>query len=150
LEKGVVAGYPIADIKAAVYDGSHHSVDSSEAAFKIAAARAFQAAFEEARPVLLEPIAQMEVTIPAEFVGDVTGNLSGHRARILGMDQIGPMQVLRAEIPMAEVTRYGTELKSMTGGEGSFTLEFSRYEAVPPHIQQEIVARRQRKKEEED
>jgi len=141
LEAGLLAGYPIVDIKAAVYDGSYHSVDSSEAAFKIAAARAFREAFEQAKPVILEPIARMEVTIPSEFMGDVTGNLTGHRGRILGMEQVGQMQVIRAEIPMAEVTRYSAELKSMTGGEGSFTLEFSHYEVVPPQIQQEIVAR---------
>jgi len=149
MDRGLLAGYPIVDVKAAVHDGSFHSVDSSEAAFKIAGSRAFQDAFEKARPVLLEPIASMEVTIPAQYMGDVTGNLTGHRGRILGMDQVGPLQVLKAEIPMAEVTRYSTELKSMTGGEGSFTLEFSRYEPVPPHIQEEIIARRKQQKEEE-
>ncbi|KPK65709.1 MAG: hypothetical protein AMK73_02230 [Planctomycetes bacterium SM23_32] len=149
MDRGLLAGYPIVDLKAAVYDGSHHSVDSSEAAFKIAARRAFQVAFEQARPVLLEPIARIEVTMPAEFMGDVTGNLTGHRGRILGMDQVGTMQVIRAEIPMAEVTRYSTELKSMTGGEGTFTLEISHYEAVPAHIQQDIIARAQKAKEED-
>lgn len=148
LGKGPLAGYPIVDLKAAAYDGSYHSVDSSEAAFKTAAARALRMAFEEAGPVLLEPVAEMEVTIPSEFMGDVTGNLSGHRGRILGMDQIGTMQIIRAEIPMAEVTRYSTELKSMTGGEGSFTLQFSHYAIVPQHIQQEIVARQRKQKEE--
>ncbi len=149
LDKGVIAGYPVVDVKAAVYDGSYHSVDSSEAAFKIAAARGFQEAFEASRPVLLEPIAQIEVTIPADFMGDVTANLTGHRGRILGMEQLGSLQVIKAEIPMAEVTRYSTELKSMTGGEGSYTLTFARYEAVPPQIQADIVARRQKAKEEE-
>jgi elongation factor G len=149
LGAGPLAGYPVVDLKAAVYDGSHHSVDSSEAAFKIAGARAFQVAFEQARPVLLEPVARMEVTIPAEFMGDVTANLTGHRGRILGMDQVGTMQVIRAEIPMAEITRYSTELKSMTGGEGSFTLEPSHYEVVPAQIQQEIIARRKREQQED-
>jgi elongation factor G len=148
LDKGILAGYPIVDVKAAAYDGSHHSVDSSEAAFKIAGGRAFQEVFMECKPVLLEPIAEMEVTIPAEYMGDVTGNLTGHRGRILGMDQVGTMQVVKAEIPMAEVSRYSTELKSMTGGEGSFTLEFSHYAPVPAHVQQEIVAARARKDEE--
>jgi len=149
MDRGLLAGYPVVDLKAAAYDGSFHSVDSSEAAFKIAGSRAFQAAFEQARPVLLEPIAEMEVTIPAEFMGDVTGNLTGHRARILGMDQVGRMQVIRSEIPMAEVTHYSAELKSMTGGEGSFTLEFTRYEIVPPHIQEEIIARKKRREDEQ-
>ncbi|MHC4479404.1 MAG: elongation factor G [Planctomycetota bacterium] len=147
IERGPLAGYPIVDVKVGVYDGSYHSVDSSEAAFRIAGARAFREAFQEARPVLLEPIARMEVTIPAEYMGDVTGNLTGHRGRILGMDQMGQMQIIRAEIPMAEVTRYSTELKSMTGGEGSFSLEFSHHEVVPQHIQQEIVASRQKKED---
>jgi elongation factor G len=150
LDKGGLAGYPIVDVRAAVHDGSYHSVDSSEAAFKIAGGRAFQDAVAQAKPVLLEPIAKIEVTIPAQFMGDVTGNLSGHRGRILGMGQAGRMQVISAEIPMAEVTRYSTELKSMTGGEGSFTLEFSRYEVVPPYLQEDIIARRKRQHEEED
>jgi elongation factor G len=90
----------------------------------------------------------MEVTIPAEYMGDVTGNLTGHRGRILGMDQVGTMQVVKAEIPMAEVSRYSTELKSMTGGEGSFTLHFSHYAPVPAHVQQDIIAARAKKTEE--
>jgi elongation factor G len=149
LDRGLLAGYPIVDVKAAAYYGSHHSVDSSEAAFKIAGSRAFQVAFEEAKPVLLEPIGEVEVTIPPEFMGDVTGNLTGHRARIVGMDQVSQMQVIRAQIPMAEVTQYSAELKSMTGGEGSFTLEFSHYEVVPAHVQQEIIARKSKQEEEE-
>ncbi len=147
MESGPLAGYPVVDVKAAAYDGSHHSVDSSEASFRIAGARAFRDAFERARPVLLEPVARMEVTIPTRFMGDVTGNLTGHRGRIQGMDQQGQMQVIEAEIPMAEVMRYSAELKSMTGGEGTFTLEFDRYEVVPPHIQEEIVARHQQQQE---
>jgi elongation factor G len=92
----------------------------------------------------------MEVTIPVQYMGDVMGNLTGHRGRILGMDQVGTLQVLKAEIPMAEVAGYSTELKSMTGGEGSFTLEFARYDPVPSHVQEEIVARRKHQKEEEE
>ncbi len=148
LDGGILAGYPIVDVKAAVHDGSYHSVDSSEAAFKIAGARAFQAGFTSAKPVLLEPIAKMAVTIPSEFMGDVTANLTGHRGRILGMDQAGALQEIQAEIPMAEVQRYSTELKSMTGGEGSFTLEMSHYAVVPAQIQQEIVARSKQQEEE--
>jgi elongation factor G len=147
LDRGILAGCQIVDVKAAVYDGSFHTVDSSEAAFKIAGGRAFQGAFEQAKPVLLEPMALIEVTIPSQFMGDVTGNLTGHRGRILGMDQVGTLQVVKAEIPRAEVTRYSTELKSMTGGEGSFTLEFSHYAVVPANIQQDIIARHQKAKE---
>jgi len=147
LDRGILAGCPIVDVKAAVYDGSYHNVDSSEAAFKIAGGRAFQEAFQQAKPVLLEPLALIEVTIPSQFMGDVTGNLTGHRGHILGMDQVGALQVVKAEIPMAEVTRYSAELKSMTGGEGSFSLEFSHYAAVPAHVQQEVIARRQKAQE---
>jgi len=148
MQRGILAGYPVVDLKATVYYGSYHSVDSSEAAFKIASSRAFQAAFEQAKPVLLEPIVRIEVTIPERFVGDVTGNLSGHRGRILGMEQVGRMQVLSAEIPMAEVRGYSAELQSMTGGEGTFTMELSHYEVVPPHIQEQIIAQRKGQKEE--
>ncbi len=150
LDGGLLAGYPIVDVKAAAYDGSFHAVDSSEASFKIAGARAFHVAFEGARPVLLEPIAEIEVTIPTRFMGDVTGNLTGHRGRIQGMDQDGQMLIIRAQIPLAEVMRYGTELKSMTGGEGTFTLEISHYEVVPAYVQEEIVARRAKEKEQQD
>lgn len=149
LQQGKVAGYPVVDVKATVYYGSFHAVDSSEAAFKIAASRAFQLAFEQCKPVLLEPVVKVEVTIPSEFMGDVTANLSGHRGRILGMDHVGQMQVLQAEIPLAEVRRYNTELKSITGGEGSFTLEFSHYERVPEHIQQQIIASKKQQQEKE-
>jgi len=150
LETGLLAGCPIVDLKATLYYGSYHSVDSSEAAFKIAASKCFQLAFEEARPVLLEPIARMEVTIPPRYVGDVTANLTGHRGRIQSMDQVGQMQVIVAEIPVAEIQRYSAELKSMTGGEGSFTLEPSHYEVVPAHLQQQIIAARQAKEKEKE
>lgn len=148
MAKGILSGYPIVDVKVTLYDGSFHTVDSSEAAFKIAASKAFRKGFEEARPVLLEPIVNIEVTIPAEFMGEISGNLTSRRGRILGMDSLGQMQVIKAAIPMAEVTRYETELKSMTGGQGSYTMEFSHYDIVPTHIAQTIIA--QAKKEEEE
>jgi len=150
MDRGILAGCPVVDVKAAVYFGSYHSVDSSEAAFKIAGSRAFQEAFVQCGPVLLEPIAKIEVTIPPQHVGDVTGNLTGHRGRILGMDQVARMQILIAEIPMAEIRRYSTELQSMTGGEGTFTMEFSHYEAVPPHVQEQIIAQRKARKEQDE
>jgi elongation factor G len=137
------------DVKAAAYDGSHHAVDSSEAAFKIAGARAFREAFMQAKPVLLEPIASMEVTIPPQFMGDVSGNLSAHRAHIQGMDQVAGMTVIKTNIPMAEVGRYSTELKSMTGGEGTFTLELDHYAPVPAFVRAEIIAARKKKAEED-
>jgi len=149
LSHGILAGCPIVDVKAAVFFGSYHTVDSSEAAFKIAGSRAFQRTFEECGPVLLEPIARIEVTVPTERMGDVTGSLTGRRGRIQGMDQVGRSQVLIAEMPMAEVRHFSTELQSVTGGEGTFTLEFSHYEAVPTHVQQRIIEQRKAARQQE-
>jgi len=150
MTKGVVAGYPVVDVRMELYDGKHHPVDSSEAAFKIAGSKAFQDAFMKAKPVLLEPIVLMEVTVPGEFFGEISGHLTGHRGRIQGMDAVGTMQVIRAEIPMAEITSYATELKSMTGGQGSYSIEFSHYDIVPSNIAQDIVARSKRPADEEE
>ncbi len=149
LIKGVLAGYPIVDVKAAVFFGSYHDVDSSEAAFKIASSRAFREAFHKCKPTLLEPIVKIDVTVPSEYVGDVTANLAGHRAQIEGMNQEGQMQTLSAHIPQSEVSTYSAELQSMTGGEGSFSIEFSHYDPVPAHLQQQIIDRRKKEAEEE-
>ncbi|MDI6760055.1 MAG: elongation factor G, partial [Candidatus Brocadiaceae bacterium] len=148
LARGVLASYPVVDVKVSLYDGSFHTVDSSEAAFKLAASKAFQKAFMEAKPVLLEPIVNIEITFPSEFMGEISGNLTSRRGRIIGMDTIGKMQVIKASVPMAEVTRYETELKSITGGQGSYSMELSHYDVVPSHIAQNIIA--QGKKEEEE
>jgi elongation factor G len=150
LDRGVLSGSPVVDVRAAVFFGKDHPVDSSEAAFKKAAARAFRQAFNEAKPVLLEPIVKMDVTIPSEFMGEITSHLTSHRGRILGMDSLGAMQIVKTEIPLAEVTSYSTELKSMTQGQGSFTMEFSRLDVVPSHLQQQIVAAAKKEAEEED
>ena len=150
MEKGVVAGYPAVDVRVAVCDGKHHDVDSSEAAFKIAASRAFRDAFEKARPVLLEPIVDIEVTIPTKYMGDISGDLSGRRGRIQGMDSEGDQQIISAQVPLAAVSNYSTQLRSMTGGEGSYTMEFSHFEPVPPNVQQEIVSKAKRPVDEED
>ncbi len=149
LVEGVLAGYPVVDLKSAVFYGSYHDVDSSEAAFKIAASRAFREAFMQCKPVLLEPIVKIEVTVPSEYVGDVTANLAGHRAQIEGMDQDGQMQTLVALIPQSEISTYSAELQSMTGGEGSFTLDYSHYEPVPSHLQQQIIERKKKEAEQE-
>ena len=138
---GVIAGYPAVDLRVAVYDGKYHDVDSSEAAFKIASARAFSEAFRNARPVLLEPIVNIEVTIPTKYMGDISGDLSGRRGRIQGMDTEGDQQIIQAQVPQAAVSNYSTQLRSMTGGEGTYTMEFSHYEPVPSNVQQEIVAK---------
>jgi elongation factor G len=149
LVKGVLAGCPVVDVKVILYDGSYHTVDSSEAAFKLAASKAFQRAFMDAKPVLLEPIVNLEITIPSEFMGEISGNLTSRRGRIIGVDTLGKMQVIKATVPMAEVTRYETELKSMTGGQGSYSMEFSHYDIVPSHIAQNIIAQGKKKEEEE-
>jgi elongation factor G len=152
LVTGVIAGYPIVDVRASVYDGKHHEVDSSEAAFKIASARAFSDAFRNAKPILLEPIVNVEITIPSKYMGDITGDLSGRRGRIQGMDSAGDQQVIKATVPLSAISNYSTQLRSITGGEGSYTLEFSHYEPVPSTLQETIVAKaaKARKGEEEE
>jgi len=138
---GVIAGYPVVDVRVAVNDGKHHEVDSSEAAFKIASSRAFSEAFRNARPVLLEPIVNLEITVPAKYMGDISGDLSSRRGRIQGVEAAGDQQAIRAQAPLVEVANYSTQLRSVTGGEGSYTMEFSHYEPVPAKIQEQIVAR---------
>lgn len=151
LYKGDLCGYPMVDFQAELYDGSFHTVDSSEAAFKIAGAKALHEAFNNARPVLLEPIVIIEVVVPGEFMGEISGNLSGRRGHIQGVDSIGDMQVVKASVPMAEIANYESELKSITGGQGTYTMEFSHYDIVAPHIAPEIIntERKQMEKGEE-
>jgi elongation factor G len=139
LEEGVQAGYPVVDVKVTVYFGSFHAVDSSEIAFKIAASKAFKDGMRKAKPVLLEPIMNIAVTVPSEFMGDIAGDLNGKRGKILGMEQLGNMQVIRAVVPQAEVFKYSSELRSRTGGSGSFELEFSHYEEGPHQITQKVI-----------
>ncbi|MBQ0001503.1 MAG: elongation factor G, partial [Clostridiales bacterium] len=143
IEKGPVAGYPVVGVKAVLYDGSYHPVDSSEMAFKTAASQAFKKGFMEASPVLLEPIVSMKVTVPDKFTGDVMGDLNKRRGRVLGMnpDHEGNT-IVEADIPMLEIYGYSTDLRSMTGGSGEFSYEFARYEQAPSDIQaKEIEAR---------
>jgi elongation factor G len=149
ITSGVLAGYPVVDVKVRFYDGKSHEVDSSEMAFKIAAIMAFKKGAREANPVFLEPIMKIEVVAPEENVGDVIGDLNGRRGRILGVEAKGHNQIVKANVPMAEVLRYAPDLTSMTGGKGSFTLEFSHYEEVPAHIAERMVAASQKGKEEE-
>jgi elongation factor G len=139
MEEGVLAGYPVTDVRVTLYDGSFHPVDSSELAFKIAASLAFKKAFGEANPVLLEPILEMEVTVPEEFLGDVMGDLNKKRARILGIDARGALQVVRAQVPAAEAVRYAIDLRSMTQGRGLFRTAFSHYEEVPAPVAQSVL-----------
>ena len=141
LESGVLAGYPMVDVKVALYDGSYHEVDSSEMAFKIAASMAFKEACRKASPALLEPIMSVEVVVPEEFMGDVIGNLSGRRGRIQGMEPRAGAQVVRAEVPLKEMFGYATDLRSMTQGRASYTMQFGRYEQAPQAISEEITAK---------
>ncbi|WP_281744527.1 elongation factor G [Thermanaerovibrio acidaminovorans] len=149
--KGVLAGYPAVDFVCALYDGSYHDVDSSEMAFKIAASMAFKKAFMDASPVLLEPIMNVEVTVPEECLGDVMGDFNGRRGRIMGIDSNGKLQVVKAQCPLAEMFRYAIILRSMTSGRGSFTMEFSHYEETPAEIAKKVIAAAaaERKEEEE-
>jgi elongation factor G len=139
LEKGVIAGYPVVDVKVEAYDGKSHPVDSSEAAFKIAGARAFRDAFTKAKHALLEPVMDMEIEAPGGHLGDITGDLNSRRGRIVGMDQHGDNQVIRAQAPLSEVQTYSTDLRSMTSGEGSFTMTFNRLDVVPYAVAQKHV-----------
>ncbi|MGM0786668.1 MAG: elongation factor G [Thermodesulfobacteriota bacterium] len=148
-QKGVLAGFPCIDFKATVYDGSYHSVDSSEMAFKIAGSLAFKKAMEQADPVLLEPIMEIEVVTPEEFMGDIMGDLNSRRGRVLGMENRGKNQVVRAMVPLAEVQTYAPDLRSMTGGRGMFTLKFSHYDEVPSQIAQKVIEELRAKQEQE-
>lgn len=140
LQEGVVAGYPIIDVRATLYDGSYHPVDSSDIAFKIAGAHAFRKGVSQGQPVLLEPIMNVQVTVPEGFTGDTIGDLNGKRARVLGMVPEEGSTVIEAQAPLAEMLRYATDLRSITQGRGNFTMEFSHYEEVPSHISQKFVA----------
>ncbi len=149
LRRGVIAGYPVQDVCVEVHFGKHHEVDSSEQAFKTAASMVFRNVFQQARPALLEPIVKIEVTVPGEVVGDINSDMSGRRGRVLGMDSAGGgLQTVTAEVPLAEVTTYARSLSSITGGQGSYNLEFSHYDIVPGNIQQQII--QQAKLEEEE
>ena len=140
LEHGAVAGYQLQDVRVTVYDGKFHSVDSKEVAFVAAGKKAFLDAIGKARPIVLEPIVNLDVNVPEAHMGDVTGGLAGKRARINGTDSgRGGELVIKAQVPLAEVSDYQTELKAMTGGRGRYTLEFSHYEAVPPQVQKQLV-----------
>ena len=150
MQSGVVAGFPMQDINVSIYDGKYHPVDSKEVAFRSAGKGAFIDAVQKAKPVLLEPIVDMEITVPSENMGDITGDLSSKRGRVLGQEMLpGNMIVIKAQVPLAEVAQYNSQLKSVTGGQGSYSMALSRYEPVPPNVQQQIIAAYAKKKEEE-
>ena len=147
-DKGYLAGFPVVDFKVILYDGSYHDVDSSEMAFKIAGALAFKKAMEKAKPVLLEPIMNVEVYAPEENAGDIMGDLNSRRGRIQGMDVRGHTQVIRAQVPLAEMLNYQPALTSMTGGRGSYQMESSHYDIVPAHLAEKIIAEAKKEAEE--
>lgn len=139
--KGVIAGYPFVDVRAIVHFGKFHDVDSDEFSFKLAGGQAFKAAVMEARPVLLEPLMDVEIEVPSRFLGDISGDLNSRRGRIVGMNQVGGMSVIQATVPLAEMQQYSTELRSITAGEGDFTAKLAHYEVVPAQLAQDVIAR---------
>jgi elongation factor G len=141
MDGGVIAGYPLVDMRATLTGGSYHDVDSSEMAFKIAGSMAFKKAARQAKPVLLEPIMAVEVVTPEDYMGDVIGDLSSRRGRVEGMEQRGNAQVVRAQVPLAEMFGYATDLRSRTQGRATYTMQFDSYQQVPVSIAEEIVAR---------
>src|ERR671925_504302 len=140
MEAGVLAGYPVVDVRAELVDGSYHEVDSSEMAFKVAGSMAFKNAMERAKPKLLEPVMAVEVVTPEEYLGDVMGNLNSRRGRVEHLEPRGNAQVVKAVVPLAEMYGYATDLRSMTQGRAEFTMQFERYEEVPQSIATELVS----------
>ena len=148
LQEGTLAGYPVVDFKVDLVDGSYHTVDSSEMAFKIAGSMAFKKAMADAKPTLLEPIMEMEITVPDDAMGDIIGDLNSKRGRVLGMETKGNKQIVKAQAPLAEVLKYAPDLRSMTAGRGMFTMKFSHYEEVPGQLQEKIIELAKKEKEE--
>jgi elongation factor G len=147
MQHGEVAGYPVKDVRVRLFDGSHHSVDSSEMAFKICGSMAFKQAMAEADPALLEPIVHLEISVPEECVGDIIGDLSSRRGHPLGMEPKPGLTRIEAEVPMAEVLDYARDLRAITGGRGEYTVSFARYEELPAHLAQEVAAATSREAE---
>jgi elongation factor G len=143
MQNGILAGFPVVDVKAKLYDGSYHDVDSSEIAFKVAGRMAFQAVSKKADPIILEPIMKVEVTVPEEYMGDVIGNLNSKRGRIEKMEDRSGAKIIDAFVPLAEMFGYTTALRSMTQGRGSNSMEFDHYEEVPRNVAEEIIGKHQ-------
>jgi len=146
LQEGVLAGYPVVNVKITLYDGSFHPVDSSDICFKIAGAQAMKKGLAQGQPILLEPITNIKVNVPKDYTGDIIGDLNTKRAKVLGMNPEDGTNVIDAQVPLAEILRYAIDLKSITQGRGSYTVEFSHYEQVPPPVAQKIIAERQAEK----
>ena len=139
MQRGVLAGYPMVDLQVDLYDGSYHDVDSSEIAFKLAAMYALKEAAEKARPVILEPMMRVEITVPEKFLGDITGNVSSKRGQIEGVDVREMVKTIRCIIPLSEMFGYMSSLRSMTEGRGMFSMEFARYDVVPQNVADDFI-----------
>jgi len=146
MEEGVISGCKVVDVKVTLYDGSYHNVDSSEMAFKVAGSMAFKKAFVEAKPILLEPVYDVEVTVPEDFMGDVMGDLSGRRGKISGMEAEGLFQVVKAKVPLSDLYKYSTSFRSMTHGRGIHRRKFSHYEEVPNDVTKKLITAAQEAK----
>ncbi|MFQ5987857.1 MAG: elongation factor G, partial [Dehalococcoidia bacterium] len=141
MESGVLAGYPLVDLRATLYDGSFHEVDSSEMAFKIAASMALKDGVRRAHPTLLEPIMKIEVSTPEEFLGDILGDLNSRRGHITSIDSLGAMKIIRCLVPLAETFGYATDLRSMSQGRATYSMEFHRYEELPQSLAEQLIAK---------
>ncbi len=150
MEQGVLAGFPVVDVKAVVYDGKEHPVDSKDIAFQIAGRGAFREAVKQAKPVLLEPIMDVEITVPQEYTGTIMGDLNGRRGRIMMTDSAGSYSIIKAKVPLAEMLTYSSELRSITGGEGTYTMAHSHYDPVPSNLAQQVIAQYKREEKEEE
>jgi elongation factor G len=140
MEEGILAGYPIVDVRVSLYDGSFHAVDSSEMAFKIAGSMGFKKGFQQCQPTLLEPIVDIQIEVPDEYMGDVIGDLNSRRGRVLGMDKKGANQLIKGQVPLSEILNYAPDLTSITSGRATFTYTISHYDEVPAHLQEKIIA----------
>ena len=150
LPNGVLAGFPVVDVKATIFDGKEHPVDSKDIAFQIAGREGFKEAFQDAGPVLLEPIMDVKIIVPESMMGDIMGDLNTRRGRVQGMDTIGTKSVVQAQVPLAEMMRYGDDdLRSITGGRGIYEMSFMSYERVPSHLQDDVIKMYQEEAEEE-
>ncbi|UCD84589.1 MAG: elongation factor G, partial [Deltaproteobacteria bacterium] len=147
MAEGILAGYPVVDLKATLYDGTFHDVDSSDMAFKIAGALGFKKGFNQADPVLLEPIMSVEISVPDEYTGDVIGDLNSRRGKVIGVEPKEGIQIIKSQVPMSEVLRYEPDLRSMTQGRGAFTMQLSHYEELPSHISEKVIAASKTKEE---
>ncbi len=149
MHEGILAGYPVVDLRVSLVDGSYHTVDSSEMAFKIAGSMGFKKGVLACQPTLLEPIVDISIEVPEEYMGDVIGDLNSRRGRVLGMDSKGSHQIIKGQVPLAEILKYAPDLRSMTSGRGTFSYEIAHYEEVPPYIAEKIIAEAKKEKEEE-